>query len=142
MANDDIQQRVFRQLLRRETGPKADAPAVAAAASRLYERFANQLAPLVGDAGVAAIYARSLHLVQQRVPGLTPIPAAEQEDELKRTYLFLSHQQPAEAAEAAVAVITTVSELMASFIGDSLTRSLLREAWPDDFTADTTEETQ
>ena len=35
----------------------------------------------------------------------------------------------------------TVSELLASFIGESLTTRLLREAWPDDFAGDTTEET-
>jgi hypothetical protein len=37
-------------------------------------------------------------------------------------------------------VLATASELLASFIGESLTTRLLCNAWPDDFAADTTEE--
>jgi hypothetical protein len=37
-------------------------------------------------------------------------------------------------------LLTTVGELLASFIGEGLTTRLLREAWPDDFAADTVEE--
>jgi hypothetical protein len=54
--------------------------------------------------------------------------------------MSLEQQQPAEATEAAVAVLATASELLALFIGESLTTSLLREAWPDDFSGDITEE--
>jgi hypothetical protein len=53
----------------------------------------------------------------------------------------LEQQEPAAATEAAVALLATVSELLALFIGESLTTRLLREAWPDDFAGDTTEET-
>jgi hypothetical protein len=54
--------------------------------------------------------------------------------------LFLAHQQAAMASDAAVALLTTVGELLALFIGESLTVRLLREAWPDDFAGDTAEE--
>ena len=64
-----MRQRVFRRMLAREAGAGANAPAIAAAARRLSERFAEQLTPLIGDAGVAAILARSLHLAQRNVPG-------------------------------------------------------------------------
>jgi hypothetical protein len=53
----------------------------------------------------------------------------------------LEQQEPAAATEAAVALLATVSELLTLFIGESLTTRLLREAWPDDFAGDTTEET-
>jgi hypothetical protein len=55
--------------------------------------------------------------------------------------LSLEQQEPAAATETAVAVLAMASELLASFIGESLTARLLSEAWPDDFAADTTEET-
>ena len=137
-----MRQRVFGRMLARESGTGADAPAIAAAARRLCERFAEQLTPLIGDAGVAAICARSLHLTLRNVRELSPVRASARGDApfalLQRS---LEQLEPAAATEVAVAVLATVGELLASFIGESLTTRLLREAWPDDFAGDTTEET-
>ena len=72
-----MRQRVFRRMLAREAGTGASAPAIAAAARRLCQHFAQQLTPLIGDAGVAAICARSLHLTQQKFPRLAPVGANE-----------------------------------------------------------------
>ena len=142
MTSDNVRQRVFRRLLVREAGTGANAPAIAAAARRLCERFAEQLSPLIGDAGVAAICARSLHLTGLNVRGLAPLRAAGQgESPFALLQLSLEQQEPAAATEVAVAVLATTTELLASFIGAHLTTSLLREAWPDDFAGDTTEET-
>jgi hypothetical protein len=142
MTSDNMRQRAFRRMLARDAGAGADAPAIAAAARRLCQRFAEQITPLIGDAGVAAICARSLHLTERNVRGLVPVRESAQGDApfafLQRS---LEQQEPAAATEAAVALLATVSELLASFIGEGLTTRLLREAWPDDFTGDTTEET-
>jgi hypothetical protein len=140
MTSDDVRD-VFRRILAREAGSGADTSATAAAARRVCECFARQLLPLIGDAGVAAICARSLHLTQRNAPGLAPVPASGYGDSPSALLqLSLEQQQPAEATEAAVAVLGTASELLALFIGESLTTSLLREAWPDDFSGDITEE--
>jgi hypothetical protein len=129
-------------MLAREAGTGANAPAIAAAGRRLCERFAERLTPLIGDAGAAAICARSLHLTQLNVPGLAPVRASAQGDApFALLQTSLEQQKPAVAAEAAVAMLVTVSELLALFIGQSLTTSLLCEAWPDDFAGDITEET-
>jgi len=142
MTSDNIRQRVFRRMLAREAGTGANAPAIAAAARRLCERFAEQVTPLIGDAGVAAICARSLHLTERNVRGFASVRASPQGDApFALLQLSLEQQEPAAATEAAVAVLATASELLASFIGEGLTTSLLREAWPDDFAGDTTEET-
>jgi hypothetical protein len=142
MTSDNMRQRVFRRVLAREAGTGANAPAIAAAARRVCERFAEQLTPLIGDAGVAAICARSLHLARRNVRGLAPVrPTAPGEAPFALLQLSLEKQEPAVATEAAVALLATVSELLASFIGEGLTTRLLREAWPDDFAGDTTEET-
>jgi hypothetical protein len=142
MTSDNMRQRAFRRMLAREAGTGADSRAIAAAAHRLSERFAEQLTPLIGAAGVAAICARSLHLTQRNVRGLAPVRASAQGDApfalLQR---LLEQQEPAAATEAAVVLLATVSELLTSFIGEGLTTRLLREAWPDDFAGDTTEET-
>lgn len=137
-----MRQRVFQRMLAREAGTGANARAVAAAARRLCERFAEELTPLIGDAGVAAIYARAMHLTQRNVPGLEPVRAsAEGDAPFAHLQVSLEQQEPAAATEAAVTLLATVSELLALFIGESLTNRLLREAWPDDFAGDTTEET-
>ena len=136
-----MRQRVFRRMLAREAGTGASAPAIAAAARRLCERFAEHMSPLIGDAGVAAICARSLHLTERYVPGLTSVRASAQgEAPFARLQLSLEQQEPAAATEAAVAVLATASDLLASFIGEGLTTGLLREAWPEDFAGDATEE--
>ena len=140
MTSDSVRN-VFRRLLAREAGMAADASATAAAARRLCEHFAHQLTPLIGDAGVAAIYARSLHLAQRQFPELAPVrPSDQGAGPWARLQSSLEEQEPAAATEVAVAVLATASELLASFIGESLTTRLLREAWPDDFAAGTTEE--
>jgi hypothetical protein len=141
MTRDDVRT-VFRRILTREAGTAALASATAAAASRVCERFTHQLTPLIGDAGVTAICARSLHLAQRQFPGLASVRPSDQDaGPLALLQSFLEQQEPAAATEVAVAVLATASELLTSFIGESLTTRLLCEAWPDDFVADTTEET-
>lgn len=106
------------------------------------EFFAEQLTPLIGSTGVAAICARSLHLTEQDDRGKASVPVSAQEDSpFALLQLALEQQEPAAATETAVAVLATASKLLASFIGEGLTIRLLREAWPDDFTGDTTDET-
>jgi hypothetical protein len=118
------------------------APAIAAAARRLCERFAEQLNPLIGDAGVAAICARSLHLTERNVPGLAPVRASDQGDApFALLQWSLEQQAPACGHRGCGRPARHVSELLALFIGEGLTTRLLREAWPDDFAGDTTEET-
>ena len=140
MTSSDVR-KVFRRILARDAGPGADTSATAAAARRVCERFAHQLIPLIGDAGVTAICARSLHLAQRQFPELASVRSSDHgAGPLALLQSFLEQQEPAAATEVAVAVLATASELLASFIGESLTTRLLYEAWPDDFAADTTEE--
>ena len=132
----------FERLLARQAGTEADAPAVAAAARRLCEEFAQHLRPLIGDGGIAAICGRSLQLAERRFPGLAPARASGQHgDPFTHVQHFLEHQDPVVAARAAVAVLALASEVLTSFIGDPLTRLLLHETWPDEFDGHPTETT-
>jgi hypothetical protein len=129
-------------MLARESGTDCTASTIATAARRLYEHFAQELTPLVGDVGASAIFARSLHLIQRQLSGLAPVRASDEAQEpFTRVQRFLEGQESAVAAEVAIAVLTTACELLESFIGDSLTSGLLRQVWPDDFADDATEET-
>jgi hypothetical protein len=124
----------FGRLLARQAGTGADTPAVAAAARRLCEDFAQHLTPLIGDGGVAAIYGRSLQLAERRFPGLASANASGQDGEpFTQVQHFLERQDPVVAAKAAVTVLAMASEVLASFIGEPLTRLLLHETWPDQF---------
>jgi len=124
----------FERLLARHAETGADAPAVAAAARRLCEDFAQHLTPLIGDGGVAAIYGRSLQLAERRFPGFPPARSSGQDgDPFTHVQHFLERQDPVVAIGAAVTVLASASEVLASFIGESLTHLLLHETWPDLF---------
>ena len=142
MTTGDTLRPALRRALAQDAGTNADAHAVAAAAFRAYERLAQELAPLIGDAGLNAVCARSVHLTQREFSWLVPADSAGPRDApFAHVRLSLEGQDPAVAADAAVAVLATFGELLASFIGDSLTTRLLREAWPGAFSDDTTQET-
>jgi hypothetical protein len=128
-------------MLVREAGTNADASAVAAAARRLYEQLARQLTPLIGGAGAAAIFARSLHLTQRQLPALAPVRAHDDLEPIAHAQRLLESQESTAATEVAIAVLVTVCELLESFIGSKLTTDHLRQVWPDGFGGDTTEET-
>jgi hypothetical protein len=134
MATGNSFEPAFERLLARQAGTGADAPAVAAAARRLCEDFAQHLSPLIGDGGAAAIYGRSLQLAERRFPGLAPARASGQDREpFTHVHHFLEHQDPVVATTAAITVLAFASEVLASFIGETLTRLLLHETWPDEF---------
>jgi hypothetical protein len=142
MTTANTRERAFQRLLEREVGTGGDARAIAAAARRLCERFAQRVSPLIGDAGVAAICARSLHLTQRQFPSLAPLRSSDQSDApFTHLQVSLEQQEPATATRVAVGVLTTAGDLLALFIGENLTTRLLREAWPDDFAGGTTKET-
>jgi len=132
----------FWRLLARQAGTEADPPAVAAAARRLLEDFAQHLTPLIGDAGVAAVCGRSLQLAEPRFPGLALARASGRDGEpCTHVQHFLEHQDPVVATKAAVTVLVVACEVLASFIGEPLTRLLLHETWPDEFDGHPTETT-
>jgi hypothetical protein len=132
----------FWRLLARQAGTEADPLAVAAAARRLWDDFARRLTPLIGDAGVAAICGRSLQLAEQRFPGLAPVRASGLDGEpFSHVQHFLEHQDPVVAIRAAVTVLGVACEVLATFIGEKLTRLLLHETWPDEFDGNATEST-
>jgi hypothetical protein len=133
-----MRQEAFRRLLAREVGGSNDAPAIALAARRLCERFAQQLTPIIGNAGVSAIYLRTLHLAQRQFPSLALIPP-QGDGPFARVQESLRGLEPGVASDAAIVVLTTASNLLESFIGEGLTTRLLRGAWPDTFDGETQE---
>jgi hypothetical protein len=136
----DLRRAIHRGLTR-EAGTDADAKALAAAALRVYETLAGQLAPLIGEGGVRALTARSLHLVQRDFPWLAeaqePGPS---EGPFAPVGVCLARQEPGVATEAAAAALATLGGLLATLIGETLTMRVLRAAWPSGFPDETGQE--
>ena len=117
-------------ILQQEAGQDADANTVVAAASRLYDRLARQLRPLMGAAGVDAITARSLHLTRREFPWLQDFPdPTDSGGPCAHTRLCLERQDAAMAADATVAGLATLVALLTALIGHGLTRRLVQVAW-------------
>jgi len=128
----------IQRALTREAGTDADAKALAAAALRVHATLAGQLALLIGDGGVRALTARSLHLVQRDFPWLAEArerdPSA---DPFAQVSFCLERQEPAVATEAAATALATLGGLLATLIGETLTMRVLRAAWPSAFPDET-----
>jgi hypothetical protein len=137
---------VLRQLalkaLTQRAGSAAGSAALAAAAQRAYDDLAQVSAPLIGQVGVDALTGRTLYLAQRKYPWLIHTREPDQwKGPFAQIVFCLERQDPAIATEAAGAVLTTLSGLLVTFIGEPLTARLLRKAWPDAFSDASIEET-
>jgi hypothetical protein len=125
----------------REPGARVDSTVVAAAAVQLYDRLAQRLAPLIGELGVSALWARSVHLTQHEFAWLAQTPASEPDvAPIIHLRLCLERQPAATATEAAASLLATFCRLLVTLIGNGLMTRMLREAWPDMASDDTPEE--
>jgi hypothetical protein len=97
----------------------------ATAASRVYDKIQAHLAPLVGDAGVQLLFARSAKLAQGEFTGLAEISILEGSTPLRERL-----QGPSLAPESAEALFGTFFALITTFIGERLTNQMIRRAWP------------
>ena len=128
-------------VLAARAGSGAGAPALAAAADSAYGDLVRVFSPLIGDLGVEALTGRAVHLAQQQHTWLVSARGPDQVNEhIGQVIAGLERQDPAVAADAAATVFTLLTELLVTFIGASLTTSLLRQAWPDAFFDAGTEE--
>jgi hypothetical protein len=141
LENPALRQLALNALAQR-TGAAAGAAALAAAAQRAYDDLAQVSAPLIGQVGVDALTGRTLYLAQRKYPWLVHTREPEQwKGPFAQIVFCLERQDPAVATEAAGAVLTILTGLFVTFIGEPLTARLLRKAWPDAFSDASIEET-
>src|SRR3954471_7038138 len=106
---------VIHRLVVEHAGPRADAAAFAVAGIQVLEQAARELVPFIGQHGVNALAARSLRLIHHEFPWLTSPPSpAPDSSPLDRVRLDLTRQPPAVALAAAVSLIVTFSDLLAT----------------------------
>ncbi|MBA3886064.1 MAG: hypothetical protein H0X67_10080 [Acidobacteria bacterium] len=132
-------------VLAARAGSGAGAPALAAAAGSAYGDLVRVFSPLIGRMGVEALTGRAVHLANQQHSWLVPAREPDQvpdpvNEAIGQVIAGLARQDLAVAADAAATVFALLTGLLVTFIGASLTTSLLRQAWPDAFFDAATEE--
>ena len=120
----------IRTCMARRAGPHADGRATALAALAVWRGMAAQLEPVIGARGVDALFGRALHLTGRQHPWLaTAGVRGSSATALNHVEQQLAAQQAAQATEAAQALLTGFTELLATMVGDALVNRLLAPAW-------------
>ncbi len=109
-------------------GSAGDSEACAAAAGRVYDKLDAHLTPLLGRAGVQALFARSAKLAPFELASGDEVAAGSEGSTKLRAHL--QSLEPAVAIETAAVLFGTFLDLVTTFIGDRLTVQVLRSAWP------------
>ena len=119
-----LRQQIIASLMAQQPGNIADA------AMEHWEKLADEIISIVGEAGFNSLYERSMHLAQSTFPWLPPCPSpplTHQRFAELRTHL--ADQTPAHARAAHSLLLTSFTDILASLIGEQLTASILRSAW-------------
>jgi hypothetical protein len=115
-----------RRLLAHEAAAvSADEPGPVA--GRVFDKLHENLVPLLGAAGVDALFARSVMLVQARhaIFGEASVLGGA-----PRLRACLRAGDPDISTESAAALFGTFLALLTTLIGERLTAQALRSAWP------------
>jgi CheY-like chemotaxis protein len=129
----DMHVQAATQLLLAHSGASEDG--ASATAGRVYAALFESLAPVIGEAGVRALFERSLKLTQAGFAWLEEIqvtaePIASRVQLEAQVVACLSKRDAASATATATAVYATFLRLLTDFIGDSLVRQIVKSAFP------------
>lgn len=119
-----------RTLVAAELGGATTAAEVAAGAERACAKLHRHLARVIGEAGMRALFSRSLALSTGAYPWLPAPDGVAVDLPWRQLCTQLEAQAPEVGRDASVHVIATLVRLVARFIGDGLTLRLLGEVWP------------
>lgn len=125
---------VAKRLLAHERGSGGDAKERAAAAVRVYETLFRALAPVIGAAGVRALFARSVRLASTEFPCLKEIPMIAEPPQdsvqvVEKLLGCLSKLEPAAGSEVATGLYAVFFGVMAKFIGERLVLQIVTTAF-------------
>lgn len=96
----------------------------------MWESLTAQIVLLVGESGFDSLYARSVLLNQARFPWLSAAAPVTQADKRFTNLLARLQAQPQVIAiEANRQLLVTLTDILASLIGEPLTASILDSAW-------------
>ena len=130
ITDRELCREAIRRTLRQRAGDSPDALAFARATSEIWLLMSAQLTPVIGGNGVDAILNRSLHLTSAAFPWLASSDERMDHESLPvRISMRLAGRDTFAAAQASSSLLITFIELLATLIGNSLTRRLLAPIW-------------
>lgn len=100
-------------------------------AVRACEKLRLPLSKLSGPAGYASLLSRALTLAARRAPGLAALRVAPEGQLVPRDDGRPVTAMDEIGIEVGVTLMTELLRLLVTIIGDRLTLTLVREAWPD-----------
>ena len=130
--------------MRHRSGSTASSETVGVAARGAYEDLARVSTPLIGRVGVEALAARAVHLAQREhawLDAADETAPANADEPFAGVAGRMARQDHAVATEGAAAIFAVLAGLLVTFIGEPLTMSLMRRAWPEAFSDMHIEET-
>lgn len=99
---------------------------------RAWEQLVAHLQPLIGEAGLCALYARTLRLASpDDAHTAAPLALRSSTVLLEGLQLQLGAMAPESAAAFNAALLDTFTKLLSGLIGEGLTTRLLNTAWAD-----------
>lgn len=125
-----LRREAIRTMLVRRTGSACDASVIAETTIDIWHQMAARLAPVIGARGVDVLFNRALHQTSTAFSWL-PVTGGHEGSVLRLTSLktHLAGQETATALQGSSALLSTVTELLANLIGESLTERLLYSIW-------------
>ena len=103
------------------------------AAMRLWEQMSTKIIAIIGAGGFHSLYARSQFIAQAQFPWLATDDLPRQTDQLfAQLKKYFESQTPVQASAANNLLLITLTDILASLIGEALTTSILRSAWDSD----------
>jgi hypothetical protein len=132
-ASADLRRAATRLLAQETGGAPATSESLAAASGRLLETLSQRLAQVIGPAGVQSIFLRAIRLRKSEFAFLDEciVPGDTRDSLAEPLRACLQEREPDVIREVWVTLFATFVGLLATVIGDRLTRSLLEQIWPD-----------
>ena len=127
-----------RLLIHEAGGDASSSEEFAAAAGRLLERFSGRLSPVIGASGVEALLLRAVKLCKADFPFLDErMLVGDSEGAGDSLRARLRAQETKAIRESSVSLFATLVGLLATFVGDRLAWSLVRDVWPETLRSET-----
>jgi hypothetical protein len=129
-ARGDQLRESVRGTLELRSGRFPDAKSTAEATAATWRLVTAQLAPVIGTRGLDVLFRRALHQTSDAFPWLAA--AADRGGStgpLPSLMACLASQHKSSATEASYTLLLTFTELLATLIGESLTKRLLAPVW-------------
>jgi hypothetical protein len=125
-TSDQLRHQIIKNLIPPHSAKTANALVL------VWEQLSTQIISIVGIGGFNSLYARSIYLSQQSFPWLEDCILSAQSG---HRFVDLKKCLEGQTAEHAIAannlLLITLTDIMASIIGDQLTNNILHTAWGD-----------